>query len=125
MGQFETAIRHEVSINRLASQIVAARVNPAMLNINELVRRLMLDYSADMTRREFDALRTRTEKQLRKALNEMWADVTKDMDELAAYEVDYQQKLASSLTGEAFAAVSAKVAVDTANKELLNLVSGD
>ena len=85
MSQFETAIRHEVSIQRLASEIVASQINPAMLNLNELVRRLMLDYSEDMTNREFNALRTRTERQLRKALNEMWSGVTKELEGLAVF----------------------------------------
>lgn len=125
VSQFEKAIRHEVSIQRLASEIVASQINPAMLNLNELVRRLMLDYSEDMTNREFNALRTRTEKQLRKALNEMWSGVTKELEDMAVYEADYQQKISSSLTGEAFAAVSAKIAVESANKELLNLTTGD
>lgn len=91
-SQIETAMRHEISVNRLASSIVSQRVNPAFVNIAELVRRLLDDYSPDMTSRELEVLRRRAEKELAKRLNAMWGDATADLEEYSAYEAEYQAK---------------------------------
>ena len=124
-SQFEIAIRHEVSVNRLASQIVATHINPAFININELVRRLMLDYDPSMSTRDYEALRKRTEKQLRKALETMWGDLTKDLKTFADYEAEYHAKALSAASDTAFATVTAAVVSESVNKNLMTLVSGD
>jgi hypothetical protein len=123
-SQLETAMRHEISVNRLAAHIVSERVNPAFVNIAELTRRLLDDYSPDMTGRDMEALRKRTEKALAKRLNEMWEQSTKDLEEFSEYEADYQAK---TLAG--FAEVSAQAVALTAIAKKydlpLVLTSGD
>jgi hypothetical protein len=123
-SQIETAMRHEISVNRLAAHIVADRVNPAFVNIAELARRLLDDYAPDMTGRDYEALRKRTEKTLTKRLNEMWADSTKDLQDFSEYEADYQAK---TLAG--FAEVTATAVTLTAIAKAydlpLVLTSGD
>lgn len=104
-SQIEKAMRHEISVNRLASQIVAQKVNPVFVNVAVLVRRLLDDYTADMPSRELEALRNRTQKQLNKILNAMWDDATKELKAFAEYEAKYH---AETLAG--FAEASAAYA---------------
>lgn len=106
-SQIETAMRHEISVNRLAAHIVSERVNPAFVNISELTRRLLLDdYDTSMTSREMEALRKRTEKALTKSLNEMWALATKDLEGFAEYEAEYHAKTLAGFAEVAAASVS-------------------
>ncbi len=123
-SQIETAMRHEISVNRLAAFIVAQHVAPAFINIAELTRRLLDDYAPDMTGREFDALRKRTEKALTKRLNEMWDSSTRDLQEFSHYEAEYQAK-----TFAGFAEVTATYAsLDAIAKKYdlpMVLTSGD
>lgn len=124
-SQIETALRHEISVNRVAAQIIATQINPAFINISEIVRRLLIEeYSPDMTARQMDSLRRKTEKQLRKALDAMWAEATKDLKSLAEYEAEYTAKtIADFAKAEIAAATLTQIA---ARYELpMILTSGD
>lgn len=123
-SQLETAMRHEISVNRLAAHIVSERVNPAFVNIAELTRRLLDDYSPDMTGRDMEALRKRTEKALSKRLNEMWDESTKDLQEFSEYEADYQAKTLAGFAEVTATAVSLTAISKKYDLPLL-LTSGD
>lgn len=123
-SQIEIAIRHEISVNRLAASIVRSRIDPAFVDISELVRRLLDDYDQAMPSRDLEALRKRTRKALIKALDDMWAASTSDLKDFSEYEAEYHSSTIAALVGAQALPVSAAALAKKYDQPLL-LASGD
>lgn len=119
ISQFEEAMRHETYIQRLASGISNARIDPAYVDINALVLRMLDGYSSDMPMRELYALQKEITAAIEKKLTPMWNKVTADLGETATYEAGYQSATIAAIANVQAAAISAASIEAKINKPLI------
>jgi hypothetical protein len=119
ISQFEEAMRHETYIQRLASGISNARIDPAFIDINALVLRYLDDYSVDMSQRDFNALRKEIAAAIEKKLTPMWDKITADLGEMADYEASYQSNTIAAIADIEAAAISAAAIEAKINRPLV------
>jgi SPP1 gp7 family putative phage head morphogenesis protein len=124
MNQIQETLKHEVYLQRLATEMVNKKLFPSLDAAYKAIRLILLDAETITSPTKLNAVTREITKAVKEALQSGWGDVTKELEEVAVYDAKWNAAILGAVA-EAKLKVPGKGAItDYINKSLMSLTSG-
>ena len=124
MNQTEEMLKHDIYLQRFATQLVESQLFPSIDATYKLIRLILLDAEEITSITKLNAITREIDKSVSESLSGSWDAVTAELMELAEYEIEWATTLLGAVAGQAIAKPAASTVKDLMNKALMSLSSG-
>jgi len=124
MNQVTETLKHEVYLQRLATEMVNKKLFPSLDAALKAIRLILLDAESITSPTKLNAVTREITRAVNEALNPGWDDVTKELEAVAVYDAGWNAAVLGAVADAKLNVPGKKSITDYINKSLMSLTSG-
>lgn len=124
MNQVTETLKHEVYLQRLATEMVNKKLFPSLDAAYKAIRLILLDAEAISSPTKLNAVTREITKAVNESLQSGWDDVTKELEAVAVYDAGWNAAVLGAVAEQKLKVPGKGNITDYINKSLMSLTSG-
>lgn len=124
MNQVTETLKHEVYLQRLATEMVNKKLFPSLDAAFKAIRLILLDAETITSPAKLNAVTREITKAVNEALTSGWDDVTKELEAVAVYDAGWNAAVLGAVADTKLSVPGKKSITDYVAKSLMSLTSG-
>jgi hypothetical protein len=124
MSQLNDLLRHELELQRVATQLIKQGIYPSLDEAYKAVRAILLNAETITSPTKLKATERAINKAINEALTKGWSNYTKELTGIAIYDASYYAQLIGGYAGATLKEPGKKAISDFIESALMSLTSG-